>query len=74
MLDGLDAVIAEIEDALNDPPRDDDEITIGEYAEAKGLSYSQARRYLEKGIKSGRLTKRQLKIGRIYKVVYRVVK
>jgi len=70
----LDAVIAEIDAALADSPREDDEITIGKYSEAKELSYEQARRDLEKGVKLGKLTKRLLKIGRVYKAVYKVVR
>ena len=70
----LVASIAEIEAALRDPEREDGEVTYQEYAEQMGLSPSQARRDLERGVTKGRLVKRRIKVGRTYKVLYKVVK
>jgi len=70
----LAASIDEIEAALRDPEREEGEVTIMEYATQKGLSFQQARRDLESGVERGRLVKRRVRIGRTYKVLYKVVK
>jgi hypothetical protein len=72
--DLLAASVAEIEAALRDPEREDGEVTVEEYAAQQNISIPQARRDLERGILVERLSKRKLKIGRAWKVIYKVVK
>lgn len=72
--DLLAASVAEIEAALRDPEREEGEVTVEEYAEQQGISVPQARRDLERGVLIERLSKRKLKIGRTWKVVYKVTK
>lgn len=67
----LEAALHEIRTALQESPREPGWVTVGEYAVSEDVSIDQARRDLEKGAATGKLTKDKRKIGRRIHAVYR---
>jgi len=72
--DLLDAAIDEIGVALVDERREQDEVTVREYAERKGITVGQARRKLDSGAKTGKLAKRFVTVIDHRTAVYRAIK